>query len=237
MLSLLPSPITLNKTVTTLSLHQVAFVATWHDPWRPWSPQTQIHSTSAVAYDFHLWSSPPACSGHFLPTGEKKPFSHLLPQVVLSLHPTHIVHLLVLAEHSSTTNALTDRPNPANDPYEMETDAIFLSHCFSPRRLESHPVGFTSLFLQLLTLVSDSSLLPAGLLFVPACLCAERWRSLCGTWWCCWHVSSPLDAAIARGSVWPAVCSYSSRSCSMPSTPWWVCTVRVCVCVDVSHCW
>ncbi|KAA8583441.1 hypothetical protein FQN60_015987 [Etheostoma spectabile] len=45
--------------------------------------------------------------------------------VVLSLQPTHIAHLLVLAEHFPTTNALTDRPNPANDNYKLELKQRF----------------------------------------------------------------------------------------------------------------
>lgn len=53
------------------------------------------------------------------------------------------------------------------------------------------------------------------------------WRSLCGAWWCCLHVSPPLDAVTARGNVWPVVCSCSGSSCIKPSTPWWV---YVCVC-------
>lgn len=67
---------------------------------------------------------------------------------------------------------------------------------------------------------------------VCACLsgCAERWRSLCGAWWWCWHVSPLLDAVTARGNVWPAGCSCSSSSCNKPSTPWWVC-----VCITVGR--
>lgn len=195
--------------------------------------------TSAVAHDFHQSSAPPACSGCFLPTG-KYPFSCLLPQNVLSLHPTHILHLLVLAELSPNTNALTDRPNPANDPYKLAlTQSSYHSGCFLPVGWTRILQPFISPFLQLVTLVSDSSPLPAGPLFAPClCGCAERWRSLCGTWWCCWHVYSPLDAVTARGSVWPAVSSCSSSSCSELSTPWWVCAyVCVSLPVVVSHCW
>ncbi len=79
--------------------------------------RSALTNLQLLLYD--AWSTPPGCSGRFLPTG-KYPFSHLLPQVVLSLHPTHIVHLLVLAEHSPAANALTDRPNPANDPFKLE---------------------------------------------------------------------------------------------------------------------
>lgn len=88
--------------------------------------------------DFHQRSTPAACGGRFLPTG-KHPFSHLLPRVVLSLHPTHIVHLLVVAKLSPTTNALTDRPNPANDSYKLElTQCSCHCVCFSPCRLDPH---------------------------------------------------------------------------------------------------
>lgn len=73
--------------------------------------------------------------------------------------------------------------------------------------------------------------------WTPACHpslsgCAELWRSLCGTWWCCWHVCSPLDAATVRGSAWPAVCSCSSSSCRKLSTPWWVCMCVTASCGD-----
>lgn len=96
----------------------------------------------------------------------------------------------------------------------------------SPCRLV--PVGAASPlppFLRLVTLISETSPLTFGPLFAPPPSgCAERWRSLCGTWWCCWRVSSPLDAVTARGSVRPVLCSCSSSSCNKHSTPWWVCS-------------
>jgi len=65
---------------------------------------------------------------------KKYPLSHLLPQVVLSLQPTHIVHPLVFA---ATTNALTDCPNPADDSYKLE---LMQCSCYSVFPL---PVGWT----------------------------------------------------------------------------------------------
>ena len=75
----------------------------------------------------------------------------------------------MLAEHSPTTNALTDRQNLASNPYKLQLMQYSChSVCFLPLDW-THILGFIQI-LQLLTLVLDSSLLPAGLLSVPACL-------------------------------------------------------------------
>lgn len=88
---------------------------------------------------------------------------------MLSLTPTHIVHLLVLAEHSPTTNALTDRPNPANNPYKLKLMQYPChSVCFLPVDWTQIPLALSPGFSHCWTV--DCPLLIVGLLFVPACL-------------------------------------------------------------------
>lgn len=112
--------------------------------------------------------------------------------------------------------------------------AVFLSVC--PLSL---PAGWTQIP-QLLPPRSSSCwllVLNSSVCWVPLCRClsgcAERWRSLCGAWWSCWHVSSPLDAATVRGNVWPVDCSCSNSSWNKPSTPWWA---HVCIIVILCEC-
>lgn len=79
------------------------------DPFWPGSdPLTQ---TSSCSFSL-LWF--PACSRCFLLHWKIPIFSLIASGCALS--PSH-PHLLLLAEHSPTTDASTDRPNPANDPW------------------------------------------------------------------------------------------------------------------------
>lgn len=75
----------------------------------------------------------------------------------------------MLAQHPPTTNAATDRLNPANHPFKSElTQCFLLLYLLSLCRPDPDPIGFISHILPLVS--TDCWFLPAGLLCVAACL-------------------------------------------------------------------
>lgn len=119
---------------------------------------------------------------------------------LLSHSPSHIFSpppcvALVDALMDTDTTPQIQLINRSN----FATDAIFLSF---------PPAGWAPL-IQLADPPRIQTLLcsPRSLTnHLPPCLCdrAEPWRSLFGTCWHCLRVASPLDAATAGESAWPA---------------------------------